>query len=40
MLVMVKLLNNLDSIGYRYTLNSLSYNHFLFNVTLFSCAFS
>ena len=34
------LLNNLDSIGCRYTLNSLSYNHFLFNVTLFSCAFS
>lgn len=36
----IKLFNKLISIGYDYTLNSLIYNQFLFNVALFSCAFS
>lgn len=36
----IKLFNKLISIGYDYTLNSLINNHFLFNMTLFSCVFS
>lgn len=31
----IGLINNLISIGYGYALNSLSHNHFLFNITLF-----
>ena len=39
-MTLIGLFNNLISIGYDYTLNSLIYNHFLFNVTLFFFVFS